>query len=142
MNASLLEQDHLVDVGLADLGAPQEEDHPHLDECSHDERHRCCVVTRGQLSISILLASEALAASKQLQMSNLASYLKPATLITLVLLCILLLTAMLVALEAMAASKWPQRSLVASDLNSVTSNSLYVSLLEHPANDPNIRSSG
>ena len=37
----LLEEDQLVDVGLADFGAPEEEHHPHLNEGPHDKRH-CC----------------------------------------------------------------------------------------------------
>ena len=49
------------------------------------------------------------------------SDLTSATLITLVSLCMLPLTAILVASEAMAASKRPPRSHLTSELNSVTS---------------------
>ena len=73
---------------------------------------------------AILVASEAMAASKQPQWpqnSNLTSDLKSATSITLVSMCMLPLMAILVASEAMAASKQPWRSHLASELNSVTS---------------------
>ena len=74
-----------------------------------------------KIQVQILVASTALVASKQPQRSNLTSYLKPATLISLVSMCILPLTAILVASEAMAASKRPRRSHLISELNSVTS---------------------
>ena len=47
--------------------------------------------------------------------------LKSGTLITLVSMCMLPLTAILVAFEAMAASKRPRRSHLTSKFNSVTS---------------------
>ena len=74
---------------------------------------------------SFLEASEALAAN-----CKFTSDLKPATLITLVSMCILPQTAVF---KAMEASKQPRRSLPASDLNSVTSNT-YVPMPLWPLN--------
>ena len=52
---------------------------------------------------------------------KMASDMKPATLTTLVFMCILPLTVNQAASEAMAASKHPQRSQMASESISVTS---------------------
>ena len=77
---------------------------------------------------SLLVASEAMAASKQPQWpqgSNLTSYLESATLITLVSMCMLPLTPFLMAYEAMAASEWSRRSYLASESNSGTLNTYF-----------------
>ena len=61
------------------------------------------------------------------QRSNLTSYLKSVTSITLVTMCILHPTAILVTSEAMVTSKWPQwpqESNLTSDLKSATSITL------------------
>ena len=85
---------------------------------------------------AILVASEAMAASKQPQWpqrSNLNSDLKSASSITLVSMCILPLTAILMAFEAIATSKRPRRPHLTSQLNSVTSIT-YVAMLLWPLN--------
>ena len=72
------------------------------------------------------MVSEAARASKQPlwpQRSNLTSELKSATSITMVSMCMLLLTTILVVSEAMVASKrpqWPQSSNLTSHLKSAT----------------------
>ena len=63
--------------------------------------------------------------------------LKSGTLITLVSMCMLPLTAILVASEAMAASKRPPRSHLTSELNSVTSIT-YVTMPPWPLNTPTV----
>ena len=90
------------------------------------------LITLVSMSITvILIASQAMAASKRPQKSYLTSELNSVTSTALVSMCILPLTVILVASEAVASSKRPQRSHLTSELKSVTSIT-YVAMLLWP----------
>ena len=80
---------------------------------------------------AILIASQAMAASKRPQKSYLTSELNSVTSTALVSMCILPLTVILVASEAVASSKRPRRSHLTSELKSVTSIIYVTMLLRH-----------